>query len=408
MKKFWLIILLTVSSALYSFAQGVLIITQYYKGTSNNKWLEVTNVGNNTIDLTSPQLYLVLFSNENADDPANSTHNGSFTFSGSLAAAEILLFQNSSAVIPTYAAGISTGVCTFNGDDLVIISTSNSTTSGVAWSNRLDIIGDGSSWGNNTSFSRKTSSINPSTTFNIADWNEFTNSQVDGASTGTNERLDEFSGYTPLPVELSSFSASIFNNGVRLNWRTETEVNNHGFEVERTSPFLTPYQGGGVRQLPDGGGWETIGFVEGHGNSNSPKNYFFIDDKITSGKYAYRLKQIDNDGTFEYSKIIEIEVDAPLEFELSQNYPNPFNPSTIIKFSLPVTSNVKLSVFNILGEEVQILVNETKEAGIYTINFSGVGGSTLGGNAYTLPSGIYFYKLETRNFLRVKKMSLIR
>ncbi len=91
-------------------------------------------------------------------------------------------------------------------------------------------------------------------------------------------------------------------------------------------------------------------------------------------------------------------MDAPLEFELSQNYPNPFNPSTTIKFSLPATSSVKFSVFNILGEEVQILVNETKEAGIYTINF----------NASKLNSGIYFYKLETRNFLRVKKMSLIR
>ena len=141
-----------------------------------------------------------------------------------------------------------------------------------------------------------------------------------------------------------------------------------------------------------------IGFAEGHGNSNSPKEYSFIDDEVTSGKYAYRLKQIDNDGTFEYSKIIEIDVNVPLEFELSQNYPNPFNPSTTIKFSLPTTSSVKLSVFNILGEEVQTLVNETKEAGIYTINF----------NASQLNSGIYFYKLETRNFLLVKKMSLIR
>jgi len=146
------------------------------------------------------------------------------------------------------------------------------------------------------------------------------------------------------------------------------------------------------------GDWTRIGFVEGNGNSNSPKEYSFVDDGVTSGKYSYRLKQIDNDGTFEYSKIIKIDVDAPLEFELSQNYPNPFNPSTTIKFSLPVTSNVKLSVFNILGEEVQILVNETKEAGIYTINF----------NAAELNSGIYFYKLVMRNFIRVKKMSLLK
>jgi len=272
---------------------------------------------------------------------------------------------------------------------LVIISTSGNTTdAGVAWANRSDVVGDGTDWGTNTSFSRNTSSINPSTTFTISNWIEFTNAQVDAASIGTNERIGEFTGYTPLPVELSSFSVLMVNNGVKLNWRTETEVNNYGFEVERKVSS---------KQLAVGD-WARIGFVEGNGNSNSPKKYSFIDDNVTSGKYAYRLKQIDNDGTFEYSKIIKIDVDAPLEFELSQNYPNPFNPSTTIRYSLSVTSNVKLSVFNILGEEVQILVNETKEAGIHTINF----------NASQSNSGIYFYKLETRNFLRVKKMSLIR
>jgi hypothetical protein len=207
---------------------------------------------------------------------------------------------------------------------------------------------------------------------------------------------EEYAG--PLPVELSSFSAVIVNNGIKLNWRTETEVSNYGFDVERQV---------GSRQSAVGN-WEMIGFVEGHGNSNSPKEYSFVDNNVAGGKYSYRLKQIDNDGKFEYSKVIEVDVGAPLEFELSQNYPNPFNPSTKIKFSVPVTSNVKLSVFNILGEEVQILVNETKEAGIHTINFSAIGGSAFGGNAYTLPSGIYFYKLETRNFIQVKKMSLLK
>ena len=209
-----------------------------------------------------------------------------------------------------------------------------------------------------------------------------------GFSTPEAVGVSLYQGSNPLPVELTFFSARLLKNGVILNWGTETEVNNYGFEIEREV---------GSRQLAVGK-WEMIGFVEGHGNSNSPKEYSFIDNNVTVGKYAYRLKQIDNDGTFEYSKIIEIDVDAPLEFELSQNYPNPFNPSTTIKFSLPVTSNVKLSIFNILGEEIQNLLNETKEAGVYTINF----------NASQLNSGIYFYKLETKNFIRVKKMSLIR
>jgi hypothetical protein len=343
----------------------------------------VTNVGNGTIDLTSPQLYLVLFSNEKADDPANSIHSGSYTFVGSLAAAGILLFQNSSAVIPAYASGISTGVCTFNGDDLVVISTSNSTTPGVAWSNRLDIIGDGTTWGENTSFSRKTSSINPSTTFIISNWNEFTNAQVDGALSGTNERLDEYTGYTSLPVELSSFSASIIGNGIKLKWRTETEVNNYGFEI------LCQAQNEE---------WSLLGFVEGHGNSNSPKEYSFVDENLTSNKYSYRLKQIDNDGTFEFSRVIEIDAGSPIEYNLSQNYPNPFNPSTTIKFSLPEKRNVNLVVYNILGEEIATLLNEVKEAGIYTIEF----------NASELNSGIYFYKMETDGFTKVRKLNLLK
>ena len=198
-----------------------------------------------------------------------------------------------------------------------------------------------------------------------------------------------------LPVELSSFSAIIVNEGIKLNWRTETEVNNYGFEVERTTSFPSPYQGVGGEA---GGGWEAIGFVEGNGNSNSPKDYSFIDDEIISGKYAYRLKQIDNDGTFEYSKIIEIDIDAPLEFELSQNYPNPFNPSTTVTFSLPVNEIVSLSVYNMLGEEIQILQNGFLEAGMYSYNF----------NAEGLPSGVYFYKLETSTKILYRKMLLIK
>ena len=194
---------------------------------------------------------------------------------------------------------------------------------------------------------------------------------------------------TALPVELSLFTANVLRGGgVKLGWRTETEINNYGFEVERkvSSGQLTT------------GNWTKIGFVEGHGNSNSPKEYSFIDDNVTSGKYAYRLKQIDNDGSFEYSKVIEIDVNAPLGYELSQNYPNPFNPSTTITFSLPVNEIVSLSVYNMLGEEIQILQNGFLEAGIYSYNF----------NAEGLPSGVYFYKLETSTKILYRKMLLIK
>jgi photosystem II stability/assembly factor-like uncharacterized protein len=191
---------------------------------------------------------------------------------------------------------------------------------------------------------------------------------------------------TPLPVELSAFSASIIGSSVKLNWRTETEINNYGFEIER-------YALSAERQA-----WNKIGFVNGNGNSNSPKSYSFVDDKVTAGKYSYRLKQIDNDGQFEYSKSIEVDFGAPKKFELSQNYPNPFNPVTTIRFNLPEAGNVKLTLFNILGQELKTLVNEFKESGVHTINF----------DASELNSGMYIYKIEVGTFVQTRKMTLVK
>lgn len=192
----------------------------------------------------------------------------------------------------------------------------------------------------------------------------------------------------PLPVELNSFSAYVNGSSVQLNWMTETEVNNYGFEIERKTG----------NRLSEVGNFEKLGFVEGNGNSNSPKYYSFEDNYLTAGKYSYRLKQIDTDGQFEYSKVIEVDIGSPMKYELSQNYPNPFNPVTTIEFSLPQTGYVKLSVYNILGEPVAELVNETKEAGVYTINF----------NAEELNSGLYIYKLTAGNFSAVKKLMLVK
>ncbi|MDH3269137.1 MAG: T9SS type A sorting domain-containing protein, partial [Ignavibacteria bacterium] len=199
--------------------------------------------------------------------------------------------------------------------------------------------------------------------------------------TGTEYALGSIS--SPLPVELSSFSASILKNGVKLKWRTETEVSNYGFEILRSV-------------LDDN--WDVLGFVEGHGNSNSPKDYSFTDDNLTQGKYSYRLKQIDTDGSFNYSKTIEVEFGSADKFELSQNYPNPFNPVTTIRFSIPHSSNVKLTVFNILGEQVAELVNGFREAGVHKINF----------DASEFNSGLYLYKLESNGLIQTRKMLLVK
>ena len=192
----------------------------------------------------------------------------------------------------------------------------------------------------------------------------------------------------PLPVELASFSASITDDGIKLDWQTETEVNNYGFKIER--------QIGSQQSSADN--WEEIGFMEGYGNSNSPKEYSFIDINISGGKYSYRLKQIDNDGTFTYSNVVNIDANTLLQYALEQNYPNPFNPSTQIKFTLPEAAQVTVKIFNVLGQEVAVLVNKRMEGGTHEVNFDATG----------LNSGIYLYRIESGNFFSVKKMTMLR
>jgi hypothetical protein len=186
-----------------------------------------------------------------------------------------------------------------------------------------------------------------------------------------------------LPVELTSFSANISGSIVSLNWNTATEVNNYGFEVEKQSSINN---------------WSKIGFVEGNGTTNAPKSYSFL-DKSVSGKISYRLKQIDRDGKFEYSKVIEAEVvAAPKVFGLEQNFPNPFNPSTVINYSITHASNVVLKVYDILGGEVATLVTETKSPGSYSVIF----------NASALANGVYFYRLNAGQLSDVKRLTVMK
>lgn len=179
-----------------------------------------------------------------------------------------------------------------------------------------------------------------------------------------------------IPVELISFTAEVIKDEVRLEWQTATESNNQGFEIQKSE----------VKDQKSN--WAKIGFVAGHGTTTEPKSYSFIDNNIITGYYKYRLKQIDYDGTFSYSKEKEVKVNFTLtELNLEQNYPNPFNSSTIIKYYLPEATNVSITVYDILGTEVNVLVDERKESGNYEVSF----------DAANLPSGVYVYKLETKN-----------
>jgi len=186
-----------------------------------------------------------------------------------------------------------------------------------------------------------------------------------------------------VPVELTSFNALIKNNGVSLNWITATELNNSGFEVERKSGNTN---------------WSKLAFIDGHGTTTSPNKYSYFDGNLLSGKYSYRLKQIDFDGSYVYSKVVETNIDLPSKFELAQNYPNPFNPNTVIAYSLPKAGHVTLKVYNALGQEVSTLVNGMVEAGNHNIKF----------NASGFSSGIYYYRLEADGLIAMKKMMLLK
>ncbi|MEO8232202.1 MAG: T9SS type A sorting domain-containing protein [Ignavibacteriota bacterium] len=197
--------------------------------------------------------------------------------------------------------------------------------------------------------------------------------------------------FTPqiVPVELTSFTGAFVGNDVELKWATATELNNRGFEIQRSisgSPFVT------------------VAFVEGNGTTTEQRQYSFTDRNVESRiNYAYRLKQIDFNGTFEYSSVVNVGFTLPLEFVLEQNYPNPFNPSTSIAYSVPVISNVTLDVYNLIGQKIVTLVEGQVEAGKHTAQL----------NAVNMSSGIYFFKLTAvgengSQFSSSKKMTLLK
>ncbi|HZW40025.1 MAG TPA: YCF48-related protein [Ignavibacteriaceae bacterium] len=186
------------------------------------------------------------------------------------------------------------------------------------------------------------------------------------------------------PVELSAFNVTVDESNVNLNWNTSTEKNNSGFSVERKK---------------DNGTFEQISFVEGKGTTTELNSYTYQDKNLANGHYAYRLKQIDFDGTASYSNEVEVNINnLPGKFSLEQNYPNPFNPSTLIKYAVPVQEQVIVKIFDVLGNEVTTLVNEVKPAGKYEVSW----------DAANYSSGMYLYQIKAGNYTDTKKMLLMK
>jgi len=184
-----------------------------------------------------------------------------------------------------------------------------------------------------------------------------------------------------LPVTLVSLSATPRDNTVHLQWTTAYESNNKGFEVQRST---------------DGNHWSTIGFVAGVGNSTGTSHYNYSDQNLSSGRYYYRLKQVDLDGRFTYSAIVSVVLGSQSLYTLEQNFPNPFRGESIIRYSLPETVRVNLAVYDIYGRLVKVLVNETKDAGTHAVTF----------RTDNLGAGLYFYRLQAGGFSAVKKMTI--
>jgi|GEM_PF-5991038 len=203
-----------------------------------------------------------------------------------------------------------------------------------------------------------------------------------GATLGTPGAFNLFQD--AIPVELTSFSVSNLNNGVQLRWETATEINNYGFDIQRSDNLST---------------WNKVGYVPGHGTTTETQKYQFVDSDIkNSDTYYYRLKQIDYNGNSKYSKVLQIGSNTVVEFELKQNYPNPFNPATTINFSIEKHSPVSLIVYNVVGEKIKTLFDGIAEPGNYSYYFDGS----------EFASGTYIYQLKTDNIVQTKKMLLLK
>ncbi len=217
--------------------------------------------------------------------------------------------------------------------------------------------------------------------------NVFSGSSIN-AVTANNKYIFVSAGYNSwrmliegvVPVELTSFTANAAAAKITLSWKTSTEVNNYGFEIQRSN---------------DNNKFVPVGFIKGSGTTTKPQTYSYVDN--ISGNFYYRLKQVDFNGAFKYSNVVEAAT-LPENFQLEQNYPNPFNPTTKIKFIIPKLSFVNLTVYDMLGKEVAALVNEEKNPGSYEVQLDGS----------KLSSGIYFYVLNIGDKRLSKKMCLLK
>lgn len=212
--------------------------------------------------------------------------------------------------------------------------------------------------------------------------------RTDGSINNDGWYIDDIGIYTygVVPVELSSFTASVFEQSIRLKWLTNSEINNSKFSVERSSNNIE---------------WNLLGYIEGSGTTTEVNSYSFVDINPIMGKSSYRLRQIDFDGSVKTVGIVEVDFNGGFEYSLEQNYPNPFNPLTVINYQLSKSGLVSLKIYDLLGREITTLVNEFKNAGKHQVEFNSA-------DYHNLSSGLYLYELRTGDFVSTKKFMLMK
>ena len=255
--------------------------------------------------------------------------------------------------------------------------------------------GDGQSWGD-SGILIKGNVLDDLFGFSYTSYFLSPNQQVDAGLNYTDKKknpLEISVSQNAVPVELTTFEATTDQNNVTLKWITATETNNLGFEIQRRKKNANT--------------WKILDFVKGHGTTATPHSYSYHDNNLQAGTYLYRLKQTDYSGQFEFSKTIEVSLNAPGYFSLQQNYPNPFNPVTKINYQIPAEIGdqviVSLEIYNLLGEKVKSLVHESKSAGYHSIEWNGTDD-----NANPVPTGIYVYRLQAGRFIATKRMVLMK
>ena len=256
---------------------------------------------------------------------------------------------------------------------------------GAQWYNVFWQVGSSATLGSSSTFSGNLIALSSIITNNGASINGRLLARTDSVSLNNTN----IGGDLSTPVELTSFNGELHNGIVSLKWQTATETNNRGFDIERNN----------------GAGWVMLAFIPGKGTSTKISNYSYSDNPGKTGKYQYRLKQIDFNGNEMLSSDIEINLNnSPAVYDMAQNYPNPFNPTSMIRYELPFDSKVIIKIYNVIGNEVSTLVNENISAGNYEVQF----------NAKNFPSGVYFYSIKAvstdgkNNFSTVKKMVLMK